>query len=183
LLSRRFFIFLEKNEKKPFHLRPYQAIITPVPNSEAFTILRHLQALCVARHRFLAEHIARFFSDVGVDTIAAVGFDGAVARAHQSQPDLVVCEYDLLATLSLEVWEQDVVLSQTPVLAVSLTRHPAEMHPLDVNGIAGFLYLPTLAIEAAQKVVYAAATRRDPSGRTPPTPPSFPAPADTFQAP
>jgi hypothetical protein len=134
----------------------------------------------VARHRFLAEHIARFFSDVGVDTIAAVGFDGAVARAHHAPPDLVVCEYDLLATVSLEAWEHDLILSHTPVLAVSLTRHPNEMHPLDVNGIAGFLYLPTLAADDAQKLIYAAAMPRDPLGRTPPT--SLPATsADTFE--
>jgi hypothetical protein len=92
----------------------------------------------------------------------------------------VVCEYDLLATVSLEAWEQDLVLSHTPVLAVSLTRHPNEMHPLDVNGIAGFLYLPTLAAEDAQKVVYAAAMPYNPLKQTPPT--SLPTPsADSFK--
>src|SRR4051812_34760415 len=104
----------------------------------------HLQALCVARHRFLAEHIARFFADVGADTSAVVGLEAAVEAAKLHAPDVVVCEYDMLATYPLERLEQDTVLSAAPVLAVSLTRRPDEMHPLDVNGILAFLYLPTL---------------------------------------
>lgn len=113
----------------------------------------------MARHRFLAEHVARFFGDVGVDTIVAVGLDGAIASVGRLTPDVVVCEYDLLATLPLDVWEQDPVLCRTPVVAVSLTRRPDEMHPLDINGIAGFLYLPTLHPDDAHRIVHAAATR------------------------
>jgi hypothetical protein len=42
---------------------------------------------------------------------------------------------------------------------VSLTRHAEELQLLDVNGIAGFLYLPTLDRSAALKILYAAAAR------------------------
>ena len=73
-------------------------------------------------------------------------------------PDVVVCEYDLLATFPLDVWERDSALSRTPMVAVSLTRRPNEMHLLDVNGIAGFLYLPTLRADDARHILYGAAT-------------------------
>jgi hypothetical protein len=44
-----------------------------------------------------------------------------------------------------------------PVIAVSLTRRPHEAHLLDVNGIAGFLYLPLLDRDAAMRIISAAA--------------------------
>ena len=115
-----------------------------------------MRALCVARHRFLSEHLGVWFGAVGIDCSLAVGLDGAVAAAAVQPPDVVICEYDLLATGSLEEWERDRVLSHTPVVAVSLTRRPTEMHLLDVNGIAGFLYLPALAPDDARRVLAAA---------------------------
>lgn len=121
--------------------------------------MRHLHALCVARHRFLAEHFSRYFGDVGVDTTPAVGVDGAVTAAKLVRPDVVVCEYDLLATLPMDVWEHDVILRETPVVAVSLTRRSDEMHPLDINSIAGLLYLPTLQVADAHRILHAAAAR------------------------
>lgn len=72
---------------------------------------------------------------------------------------MVVCEYELLATLPLDGWECDEVLRCTPVVAVSLTRRSDEVNPLDANGIAGFLYLPTLTRGDAQKLLHAAAVR------------------------
>jgi hypothetical protein len=68
----------------------------------------------------------------------------------------VICEYELLATLSLEAWEKT-RCSRMPVIAVSLTRHPQEAHLLDINGIGGFLYLPTLDRDAALRLISAAA--------------------------
>jgi DNA-binding NarL/FixJ family response regulator len=118
-----------------------------------------LRALCIARHCFLSEHIARYFARMGVITTAAVGLDAAVEAAGVSSPDVVICDYDLLATISLEKWERDVLLSTRPVIAVSLTRHSQELHLLDVNGIAGFLYLPTLDTAPALKILHAAAAR------------------------
>ena len=118
-----------------------------------------LRALCVARHCFLSEHIARYFAELGVSTSNAVGLDAAADLAREVSPDIVICDYDVLATLPLEMWEHDVLLSNTPVIAVSLTRHAEELQLFDVNGIAGFLYLPTLDKEPALKILRAAATR------------------------
>ena len=118
-----------------------------------------LRALCIARHCFLSEHIARYFAGMGVVTTDAVGLDAAVEAARETSPDVVICDYDLLATIPLEKWERDELLSNTPVIAVSLTRHSQELHLLDVNGIAGFLYLPTLETGPALKILHAAAAR------------------------
>jgi DNA-binding NarL/FixJ family response regulator len=118
-----------------------------------------LRALCIARHYFLSEHIARFFACMGVITTEAVGLDAAVTAAGEALPDVVICDYDLLTTIPLEKWERDALLSNTPVIAVSLTRHSQELHLLDVNGIAGFLYLPTLETAPALKILHAAAAR------------------------
>jgi hypothetical protein len=115
--------------------------------------------LCVARHSFLSEHIARYFAAMGVTTTDAVGLDSAVSAAAECAPDVVICDYDVLATIPLEKWEHDALLSKTPVVAVSLTRHAEELHLLDVNGIAGFLYLPTLEQVPALRILRAAATR------------------------
>ena len=79
----------------------------------------------------------------------------------------MICEYDLLATIPLDGWERDPLLSRLPVIAVSLTRRPEEVHVLDVNGIAGFLYLPTLDRAQAARVLGAAASWRR-SGATAP---------------
>lgn len=118
-----------------------------------------LRAVCVARHRFLSEHIARYFAQMGVATTNAVGLDSAAKAASVLAPDVVICDYDVLATIPLEKWEQDALLRDTPVIAVSLTRHAEELHLLDVNGIAGFLYLPTLEKASALKILHAAAAR------------------------
>ena len=128
-----------------------------------------LRALCIGRHCFLSEHIARYFASMGVVTTEAVGLDAAVEAAREASPDVVICDYDLLATIPLEKWERDELLSNTPVIAVSLTRHSQELHLLDVNGIAGFLYLPTLETGPALKILHAAAAR---SKYTLPQPPN-----------
>jgi DNA-binding NarL/FixJ family response regulator len=118
-----------------------------------------LSALCIARHCFLSEHIARYFARMGVTTSEAVGLEAAAEAARGVSPDVVICDYDLLATIPLEKWERDELLSNIPVIAVSLTRHSQELHLLDVNGIAGFLYLPTLETGPALKILHAAAAR------------------------
>ena len=118
-----------------------------------------LRALCVARHSFLSEHIARYFAQMGVSTTNAVGLASAVRVAAVASPDVVICDYGVLASVPLQEWENDVLLSSTPVIAVSLTRHAEELHLLDVNGIAGFLYLPTLEQVPALRILHAAAKR------------------------
>ena len=116
-----------------------------------------LRALCVGRHRFLGDHFARFFATLGIDTKHATGLYDALEVSRTFQPEVVICEYEVLATLSLEAWEQDELLSRMPVIAVSLTRRPHEAHLLDVNGIAGFLYLPLLDRDTAMRIISAAA--------------------------
>ena len=93
------------------------------------------------------------FRDFGLQTAPAVGLDGALAAAGQRTFDLVICDYDLLAMIPLEEWERHGLLSRIPVVAVSLTRRQEEVHLLDVNGIAGFLYLPALDRETALQVL------------------------------
>ncbi len=104
-----------------------------------------LYVVCVARHEYLATHLARFFESAEVCTVGAVGVQGAVESTRSCAPDVVVCEYEWLTTQPLDDWEADEVLRYAPIVAVSLTRQSNEMVPLDCNGIAGFLYLPTLA--------------------------------------
>ena len=112
-----------------------------------------LHALCVGRHRFLSDHLGVFFGRYGLTTTCVVGLDEALAAAEERRPAVVICEYDLLATIPLDEWERHATLSRLPVVAVSLTRRPDEMHPLDVNGIAGFLYLPALQPESVQRIL------------------------------
>jgi hypothetical protein len=119
-----------------------------------------LHALCIARHCFLSEHIARYFSQMGIVTTNAVGIDSASEAVGDVSPDVVICDYDVLANIPLDRWEGNSLLSKTPVVAVSLTRHAEELHLFDIEGIAGFLYLPTLQQAPAIQVLTAAARRR-----------------------
>lgn len=100
---------------------------------------------------------------MGLTTVSVVGFDSAIRGVREHAPDVILCDYDLLATAPLEQWERDEVISRVPVIAVSLTRRPTEVHLLDINGIAGFLYLPTLTKDAALKILRSA----DPSAARP----------------
>lgn len=125
-----------------------------------------MRVLCVGRHPYLTEHFCRFFERLGLETIPSVGLSDASDRLHAGELDAVICDYDLLATMPLERWERDPALSDVPLIAVSLTRHPGEAHLLDVNGIAGFLYLPTLEPEHATRLL--AAVRKRESINPPP---------------
>ncbi|HEU5174241.1 MAG TPA: hypothetical protein VFT96_05755 [Gemmatimonadaceae bacterium] len=112
-----------------------------------------MRVLCVGRHALLADHIASVFREVGAETRPVVGLREAAEAAARELPDAILCEYDLLATNPLSAWEQDPVLADLPVIAVSLTRRPEEACAFDVNGISGFLYLPTLDREAALRAL------------------------------
>jgi hypothetical protein len=114
-----------------------------------------LKALCVGRHPYLSDHFGQFFRKHGVDAMCVVGIDDAIDAARTHRPDVVFCEYDLLATVPLEPWERDQFLSRVPVIAVSLTRRSDEMHLLDVNNIAGFFYLPSLTPDDARRLLHA----------------------------
>lgn len=110
-------------------------------------------ALCVGRHRYLSQHLGTYFRELGLSTTSVVGLDEATRAAQREVPDLVLCDYDLLATARLDAWERDERLSKVPLIAVSLTRRPDEVHLLDINGIAGFLYLPTLDAATARRAL------------------------------
>src|SRR5579885_1000948 len=125
-----------------------------------------MRALCVGRHEFLSEHLARFFDDLGLDTVACVGMAEAAELVRTNEFDVIIADYDMLATTSLTEWEHDPVCAAMPVIAVSMTRHPGEAQLLDVNGIAGFLYLPTLDPSDAHRAL--SAVRRKNSGINPP---------------
>ena len=122
-----------------------------------------MRALCVGRHQFLSEHLRQYFAALGVETQAVVGLQDALAAAHRDAPDLVVCDYDLLTTTPLGCLERDALLSRRPVIAVSLTRRPEDVNLLDVNSIAGFLYLPALDSGTVLGVLRAAAGARVPA--------------------
>jgi DNA-binding NarL/FixJ family response regulator len=96
---------------------------------------------------------------MGLKTTDAVGLDSAARAAKDVSPDVVICDYDVLAAIPLQEWEDDVLLSNTPVIAVSLTRNAEELQLLEANGIAGFLYLPTLEEAPALRILRAAAER------------------------
>ena len=116
----------------------------------------------MGRHRYLSDHLASVFREMGLETTPVVGLDAAVAAARACVPDVVICDFDLLATASLAPWECDDLLSRRPVVAASLTRRSDEQHPLDMNGIAGCLYLPTLTRETVLRLL---------AGARPPVPP------------
>ena len=113
--------------------------------------------LCVARHSYLAQHLARVLEQAGAVTRSAVGFTEARALAEACTPDVIAAEYDLLATLPHRAWEDDAILSSRPVVAVSLTRNAGEKNALDTNGIGGFLYLPEVGAKMVLRMLRAAA--------------------------
>ncbi len=119
-----------------------------------------MRLLCVARHPFLSEHLCRYFEELGFDTVPCVGMREAMDLVPAHDADAVVCDYDLLASVPIERWEQDAVLANTPIIAVSLTRHPGEAHLNEATAIAGFLYLPTLQADDAQRVLQSLPRRR-----------------------
>jgi hypothetical protein len=138
-----------------------------------------MRLLCVGRHRYLSEHLCRTFQEFGVAATPCVGTAQAVELAAAHAPDAVICEYALLATMPIGEWENDPVLSRTPVIAVSLTHSPGEAHLRDVNGIAGFLYLPTLRAEDAYRVLAAACARAPRAAAVPAGAFSWPVPRST----
>ncbi|HEY9449086.1 MAG TPA: hypothetical protein VIQ60_05005 [Gemmatimonadaceae bacterium] len=123
-----------------------------------------MRAVCISRHRILSDHVCSIFRDTGVECQPVVGFQEGMTVTRSVFPDVVICDYDLLVAAPLADWERDPLLSEVPIIAVSLTRRPEEAHLADTNGIAGFLYLPLLADGDAVRMVKAACARGDASG-------------------
>jgi DNA-binding response OmpR family regulator len=112
-----------------------------------------MQALCVGRHAFLADHISAFFRAIGLVAEPAVGLNAAISEARRRGPDLVVCDYDLLTPSWLGTWRADELVSGIPLVAVSLTRRAEEVNLGSLPGVTDFLYLPTLDRETALRVI------------------------------
>jgi len=75
-----------------------------------------------------------------------VGPADAPSVATRFEPEVVVCEGDLLTPVVLERWANETALADVPVLAVSLTRRPDDSLPADLcaSGPAAMVYLPSL---------------------------------------
>lgn len=118
-----------------------------------------MRLLCVGRHAYLSEHLCRYFRELGADCAAAVGVADAAKVAESFEPHVVVCDCDLITPMLLDEWSSAPSLAELPLVAVSLTRRPEEMPPLELLGVAGVLYLPALGT-AQIKALLAGAHRR-----------------------
>ena len=103
-----------------------------------------MRLVCVARHVFLAEHLCRVFAELGVQCEHAVGVDAAGELAGGFEPHLVVVEDALLSPTVLDGWAASDALRNVPVLAVSLTHRPDECVSVEMSGLAGVIFLPSL---------------------------------------
>ena len=119
-----------------------------------------MRVLCVGRHAFLSEHLCRLFGDVGATCEGAVGTAEGARAAARFEPEVVVCEGDLLTPAALEEWAKEPALRRVPVLAVSLTRHPVDTLPVDLvtSEWAAVVYLP--ALDRAQLASLLSSVRR-----------------------
>jgi len=104
-----------------------------------------MRVLCVGRHAFLSEHLCRVFSDAGAECEPVVGAVDALSNAAAFEPHVTVVDCDLITPAFLDAWSVDPNLAGVPLLAVSLTRRPAELSPGDLCGLAAVVYLPSLA--------------------------------------
>jgi hypothetical protein len=117
-----------------------------------------MRLLCVGRHAYLSEHLCRYFRGLGADCTAAVGATEALDLATHYEPHVVVCDCDLITPALLDEWAVDARMADVPLLAVSLTRRPEELPPLELLGVAGVLYLP--ALEPSQVLALVAGAHR-----------------------
>jgi hypothetical protein len=105
-----------------------------------------MRVLCVGRHAFLSEHLCRVFGEVGAVCEPVVGLAEAPRAATRFEPEVIVCEGDLLTPAVLEWWAKETALADVPMLAVSLTRRPDDSLPAELfpSGPAAMVYLPSL---------------------------------------
>jgi chemotaxis response regulator CheB len=115
----------------------------PSPNA----VYCGMRVLCVGRHAFLSEHLCRVFGEAGAECEPAVGAAEALRKSASFEPDIVVSDCDLVTPALLDSWMHEPALADVPVLAVSLTRRPAETLAGDLCGVAGAVYLPSLERE------------------------------------
>lgn len=119
-----------------------------------------MRLLCVGRHAYLSEHLCRYFRGLGADCVGAVGATEALANASRHEPHVVVCDCDLITPSLLDEWATASALADVPLIAVSLTRRPEELPPLELVGVAGVLYLPALERDQVYALLSGAHRRR-----------------------
>ena len=107
--------------------------------------------LCVGRHRYLAEHVARVFDGFGVVACAAVGLNEAAKVTGAF--DAILCDYDLLELLTEEEWRASSLLAIDRLVVYSLNRRFDEVPPLAIRGATRFLYLPLTTRELALQTI------------------------------
>jgi CheY-like chemotaxis protein len=117
-----------------------------------------MRLLCVGRHAYLSEHLCRYFRGLGADCSAAVGVSEALSLATRYEPHVIVCDCDLITPTLLDEWAVEPRTADVPLLAVSLTRRPEELPPVELMGVAGVLYLP--ALERSQVLALLAGAHR-----------------------
>jgi CheY-like chemotaxis protein len=120
-----------------------------------------MRMLCVARHPILSEHLCRIFERFDVATMAVVGMRQARMSITLHDPDIALCDYDLLTPTQLGLWRADRAASKVPIVAVSMTKRPREVTAIEERGVVAFLYLPTLEPESARALFAALRRRRD----------------------
>lgn len=119
-----------------------------------------MRVLCVGRHAFLSEHLCRVFGAVGAVCEPAVGPAAVPACAARFEPDVVICEGDLLTPQVLESWAREPALAGVPVLAVSMTPRSDDLIAAELSAAdpAATVYLP--ALDRAQLVALLDSVRR-----------------------
>ncbi|MEP7001858.1 MAG: hypothetical protein ABI969_15325 [bacterium] len=93
--------------------------------------------------------MCRFFGELGAQCESVVGVSAAPRHAASFEPHLVVAESALLSPTVLDSWSNDDALHDIPVLAVSLTHRSDECPSVNMSGLAGVVYLPSLDRAAA----------------------------------
>jgi hypothetical protein len=117
-----------------------------------------MRVLCVGRHTYLSEHYCRVFAEAGAHCEPSVGAADVPQLAARFEPDVVVCDCDLITPALLEQWAVEPALAEVPVLAVSLTRRPDDSLPPELCGPAASIYLPSL--DLAQRAALLASVHR-----------------------
>ena len=95
----------------------------------------------------------------GIECESVIGLREGLDVSRAAHPDVVICDYDLLATAPRHEWQRESDHDRLPIVAVSLTRRPEEAHLVDGRAIAGFLYLPAVDSAAVERTVVDATTR------------------------
>lgn len=120
-----------------------------------------MRVLCVARHPILSDHLCRFFERFDVAAAAVVGVRQARMKVSSYDPDLVLCDYDLLTPTQLELWRADPSCAGVPIVAVSMSKRPDEIVPFEERAVLGFVYLPTLDPDVARAMLSKLRRQRD----------------------